>query len=128
MQYKGLLYYLLIWLVPIISAVILSIIKSVGLAVVAVASSLVLTAYLYFYIKSIKIKIKKELIIVNKGRIIKQRLNISKSNIVCVKTLEIKLIKIYALLIILAGYKILIPFINKEKLQKVREWYGECST
>ena len=91
MQYKGLLYYLLIWLVPIISAVILSIIKSVGLAVAAVASSLVLTAYLYFYIKSIKIKIKKELIIVNKGRIIKQRLNISKSNIVCVKTLEIKL-------------------------------------
>ncbi len=125
MQFKSLLYYILVWLLPVLSAVAAFFVDSIGLGITLIMFSISLLIYTYFYLKSIKIKIKDNFLVVFKGKFIKQSFLTPKEKIICIKTVVFKIIKARSLIIIAPNLKIFIPFLKTKQIDKITEWYKE---
>ena len=123
MNYKGIFYYLVIWLLPVISAIYAFFVDSIGLSITLALFSLVLIVYSYFYIKSIKININQEFLMINKGRIIKQSFFMPKNRISCIKTINYKIIRMQSLIIVAPNLKVFLPYLTKKQLQEILLWY-----
>jgi len=105
MQFKSLLYYILVWLLPVLSAVAAFFVDSIGLGITLIMFSIGLLIYTYFYLKSIKIKIKDNFLVVFKGKFIKQSFLTPKEKIICIKTVVFKILKARSLIIIAPNLK-----------------------
>lgn len=123
MNYKGILYYIFIWLLPVISAIYAFFVDSVGLGITLAGFSIFLIVYSYFYLKSIKIKIKGGFLEIKKGRIIKQSFFIPKSRISCIKTINYKIIRLQSLIVIAPNLKVYLPFLTKKQIKEIFNWY-----
>ena len=123
MNYKGILYYIFIWLLPVLSAIYAFFVDSVGLGITLAGFSIFLIVYSYFYLKSIKIKIKGGFLEIKKGRIIKQSFFIPKSRIACIKTINYKIIRLQSLIVIAPNLKVYLPFLTKNQIKEILNWY-----
>ena len=123
MNYKGILYYIFIWLLPVISAIYAFFVDSVGLGITLAGFSIFLIVYSYLYLKSIKIKIKGGFLEIKKGRIIKQSFFIPKSRISCIKTINYKIIRLQSLIVIAPNLKVYLPFLTKKQIKEIFNWY-----
>ena len=123
MNYKGILYYIFIWLLPVISAIYAFFVDSVGLGITLAGFSIFLIVYSYFYLKSIKIKIKGGFLEIKKGRIIKQSFFIPKSRISCIKTINYKIIRLQSLIVIAPNLKVYLPFLTNNQIKEILNWY-----
>ena len=123
MNYKGILYYIFIWLLPVISAIYAFFVDSVGLGITLAGFSIFLIVYSYFYLKSIKIKIKGGFLEIKKGRIIKQSFFMPKSRISCIKTINYKIIRLQSLIVIAPNLKVYLPFLTKKQIKEIFNWY-----
>ena len=123
MNYKGILYYIFIWLLPVLSAIYAFFVDSVGLGITLAGFSIFLIVYSYFYLKSIKIKIKGGFLEIKKGRIIKQSFFIPKSRISCIKTINYKIIRLQSLIVIAPNLKVYLPFLTKKQIKEIFNWY-----
>ena len=128
MNYKGIFYYLLIWLLPVMSAIYAFFVDSIGLSITLALFSLILIMYSYFYLKSIKIKVKNDFLMVSKGRIIKQGFFVPKNRISCIKTINYKIISLQSLIIVAPNLKIFLPYLTKKQVKEILRWYEKCST
>ena len=125
MNYKGILYYILIWLLPFLSAIYAFFIDSVGLGITLAGFSIFLIVYSYFYLKSIKIRIVDGFLEISKGRIIKQSFFMPKSRISCIKTINYKIINLQSLIVIVPNQKVFLPFLTKKQIKEILLWYEE---
>lgn len=125
MHFKGLLYYIFIWLLPVLSAIYAFFVDSVGLGITLLMFSITIIVYMFSYLKSIKTKIKGEYLVISKGRFIKQTFFTPKKKIICIKTVVFKIIKANGVTIIAPNLKILIPFISTQQIEKILSWYKE---
>ena len=123
MNYKGILYYIFIWLLPVISAIYAFFVDSVGLGITLAGFSIFLIVYSYFYLKSIKIKIKGGFLEIKKGRIIKQSFFMPKSRISCIKTIKYKIIRLQSLIVIAPNLKVYLPFLTNNQIKVILNWY-----
>ena len=125
MNFKGLFYYIFIWLLPVLSAIYAFFVDSVGLGITLLIFSIITVVYMVSYLKSIKTKIKGGYLVINKGRMLKQTFLTPKESIVCIKTIVFKIIRASSIVIIAPNVKIFIPFISAKQIEKIIKWYKE---
>lgn len=125
MNFKGLFYYIFVWLLPVLSAIYAFFVDSVGLGITLLMFSIITVVYMVSYLKSIKTKIKGEYLVINKGRMLKQTFLTPKESIVCIKTVVFKIIRASSIVIIAPNVKIFIPFISTKQIDKIVKWYKE---
>jgi len=123
MNYKGILYYILIWLLPVLSAVYAFFVNSVGLGLTLASISIFLIVYSLFYFKSIKVIINDSYLEINKGKVIKQSFFVPKSQISCIKTINYKIINLKSLVVIAPNLKVFLPFLSKKQIKEIFRWY-----
>lgn len=125
MNFKGLFYYIFVWLLPVLSAIYAFFVDSVGLGITLLMFSIITVVYMVSYLKSIKTKIKGGYLVINKGRMLKQTFLTPKESIVCIKTVVFKIIRASSIVIIAPNVKIFIPFISTKQIEKIIKWYKE---
>ena len=123
MNFKGILYYLFIWLLPVLSAIYAFFVDSVGLGLTLLSFSLFLLVYSYIYLKSIKININGHFLEINKGKIIKQSFFVPQNQISCIKTINYKIINLQSLIVIAPNLKIFLPFLTQKQIKDILLWY-----
>ena len=123
MNFKGILYYLFIWLLPVLSAIYAFFVDSVGLGLTLLCFSLFLLVYSYIYLKSIKININGHFLEINKGKIIKQSFFVPQNQISCIKTINYKIINLQSLIVIAPNLKVFLPFLTQKQIKDILLWY-----
>ena len=123
MNFKGILYYLFIWLLPVLSAIYAFFVDSVGLGLTLLSFSLFLLVYSYIYLKSIKININGHFLEINKGKIIKQSFFVPQNQISCIKTINYKIINLQSLIVIAPNLKVFLPFLTQKQIKDILLWY-----
>ena len=123
MNFKGILYYLFIWLLPVLSAIYAFFVDSVGLGLTLLCFSLFLLVYSYIYLKSIKININGHFLEINKGKIIKQSFFVPQNQISCIKTINYKIINLQSLIVIAPNLKVFLPFLTQKQIKEIFRWY-----
>ena len=123
MNFKGILYYLFIWLLPVLSAIYAFFVDSVGLGLTLLSFSLFLLVYSYIYLKSIKININGYFLEINKGKIIKQSFFVPQNQISCIKTINYKIINLQSLIVIAPNLKVFLPFLTQKQIKDILFWY-----